>query len=78
MSKSKSKSSSRVCNAQDPAKDIAIANALWSKWFGGANSSGENSTSVGPINDACFQDGGRWDGPPDWTGDLIPPRCVIN
>jgi hypothetical protein len=99
---------------KDPAKDIAIADRLWSNWFGasagvGAGAGGApagsataaihsnsnsnsnihstaevevgmemNSTSIGPINDACFQDGGQWKGPPDWTGSLIPPRCVIN
>ena len=33
---------------------------------------------TGPINDACFQNGGLWDGPPDWTGNLIPDKCCIN
>ena len=33
--------------------------------------------AVGPINDACFQDGGAWDGPPDWTGMLLPPNCNL-
>ena len=60
---------------KDPAADIAAANKLWMKWFDGPST---GSSAVGPINDACFQDGGAWDGPPDWTGNLLPPRCVIN
>jgi hypothetical protein len=61
---------------KDPEKDITTANALWQRWFGGAD--GLNSTNTGPINDACFQDGGRWTGPPNWTADLIPDKCCIN
>lgn len=60
---------------KNPDRDIAAATSLWKKWYGGSST---GSAAVGPINDACFQDGGAWDGPPDWTGMLIPPKCVIN
>ena len=54
---------------KDPAKDIAIARATWSRWFG---------EWFGPLNDACFQDAANWGGPPHWTAALIPSKCVIN
>jgi len=54
---------------KDPAGDIAKATAIWTGWFG-------NATAIGPVNDACFQDGGKYDGNP--IGHLIPPHCVIN
>merc|ERR1711871_1448344 len=54
---------------KDPDGDIAKASALWASWFG-------ESVHTGPINDACFQDGGLWAGDP--IGHLIPPHCVVN
>jgi hypothetical protein len=55
---------------KDPAADIAKANQIWTGWFG-------KLRTVGPINDACFQDGGLFQAP-NWVGHLIPPACVIN
>lgn len=49
--------------------DIASSAAQWAQWFGAAH-------GVGPINDACFQDGGKYDGNP--IGHLIPEQCVVN
>ena len=54
---------------KDPQADIEAASKMWTGWFGAAR-------RIGPINDACFQDGGRWGGDP--VGHLIPPHCVIN
>ena len=53
---------------KDPAADIAAAGKLWARWFGGDR---------GPINDACFQDGGRFV-PTNPVSALIPPHCVVN
>jgi len=52
---------------KDPEADIRKAHALWKKWFGDTH---------GPINDACFQDGGRWGGDP--IGALIPVKCGLH
>eukprot|EP00041_Stephanoeca_diplocostata_P031974 m.1010532 g.1010532 ORF g.1010532 m.1010532 type:complete len:1024 (+) comp24060_c0_seq2:222-3293(+) len=49
--------------------DIATSAAQWTEWFGAPH-------GVGPINDACLQDGGRYDGNP--IGHLIPDHCVVN
>lgn len=54
---------------KNPQADIGTAEALWRKWWGELE---------GPVNDACFQDGGRWGGPPNWVAALYPERCVIN
>ena len=54
---------------KNPQRDIAIARQRWTTWFGAPR-------NMGPINDACFQDGANWDGNP--IGALIPGKCVIN
>ena len=56
---------------KDPAGDIAKATATWNKWWGAAD-------VHGPINDACFQDGGRFDRNGSPIAHLIPENCVIN
>jgi len=38
---------------KDPDGDIRKARLLWAEWFGE-----RTSGAVGPINDACFQNGG--------------------
>jgi len=53
---------------KDPSGDASKAGATWTHFFGQAR-------FTGPINDACFQDGGRWGGDP--IGHLLPPQCVI-
>ncbi len=56
---------------KDPEGDIAKASAIWEGWFGAP------FTDTGPVNDACFQDGATWGGPPNWTAGLLPPSCNI-
>jgi len=53
---------------KDPASDIAKASEVWKKWFG-------SDRAVGPINDKCFQDGGKWGG--NVEGALIPNKCNV-
>ena len=55
----------------DPEGDVEAATAVWEAWFGSP------AQEVGPVNDACFQDGGTWGGPPNWTAGLLPPYCNI-
>jgi uncharacterized protein (TIGR03792 family) len=55
---------------KNPSQDIAASRSRWKEWFGSA-------TRAGPINDACFQDGGLFDGS-NPIADLIPRRCVVN
>ena len=55
---------------KDPAGDIAKASKAWLGWFG-------STRGAGPLNDACFQDGGKFKAP-NWVGHLMPPECVIN
>jgi hypothetical protein len=53
---------------KNPHADIEAASKNWKAWFGSAR-------YTGPINDACFQDGGRWGGDP--IGALLPPHCTL-
>ena len=55
----------------DPEGDAAAAAVVWANWFG------EPATEMGPINDACFQDGATWGGPPNWDRGLLPKYCNI-
>ena len=55
----------------DPEGDIAKASAVWESWFGAPYD------TTGPINDACFQNGYTWGGPPNWVAGLMPPACNI-
>jgi uncharacterized protein (TIGR03792 family) len=54
---------------KDPEGDARKSASIWKKWFGAER-------NVGPINDACFQDGQFWNGNP--TGALIPTNCVLH
>lgn len=51
---------------KNPKDDIKRAEVQWKAMF---------DPWWGPLNDACFQDGGRWNGDP--VGALIPPNCVL-
>ena len=53
---------------KNPREDIYKSTVLWKTWFG---------DYPGPINDRCFQDGGRWDHV-NPIGSLVPAQCVIN
>jgi hypothetical protein len=52
---------------KDPKGNIEKASATWASWFG--------EGVHGPINDACFQDGGQYAGNP--VGATIPRKCYL-
>jgi hypothetical protein len=52
---------------KDPKGNIEKASAKWASWFG--------EGVRGPINDACFQDGGQYAGNP--VGATIPRKCYL-
>ena len=52
---------------KDPQGNIKKASAKWLSWFG--------DDVHGPINDACFQDGGQFAGNPIRA--TIPRKCYL-
>ena len=52
---------------KDPEGNIKRAEAKWRSWFG--------DSMRGPINDACFQDGGQYAGNP--VRATIPRKCYL-